>query len=190
MPGDGWQKAANLRLMFGWMFGHPGKKLVFMGGEFGQSREWNHDRSLDWHELGDPRHAGIARWFADVNNFYRSRPELWELDSSPDGFEWIDCSDRDAGVVSFIRRDREGRSVVFAANFTPVVRYGYRVGLPAGGRWDEALNSDAEIYGGSGVGNMGGVEAEEVPFHGQDFSAALTLPPLGIIILRAPALCL
>lgn len=115
---------------------------------------------------------------------------MWELDSSPDGFEWIDCSDRDAGVVSFIRRDREGRSVVFAANFTPVVRYGYRVGLPAGGRWDEALNSDAEIYGGSGVGNMGGVEAEEVPFHGQDFSAALTLPPLGIIILRAPALCL
>ena len=182
MPGDGWQKAANLRLMFGWMFCHPGKKLVFMGGEFGQSREWNHDRSLDWHELGDERHAGIARWFADLNNFYSGRPELWELDTSPDGFEWIDCSDRDAGVVSFIRRDKRGGALVFAANFTPVVRGGYRIGFPKGGRWREALNSDSSLYGGSGVGNLGSVDTEETGFHGQSFSAELTLPPLGCLI--------
>ena len=184
MPGDAWQKAANLRLAFGWMFCHPGKKLVFMGGEFGQSREWNHDQSLDWHELKDVRHAGIARWFADVCHFYREHSELWKLDTSPKGFEWIDCSDRDSSVVSFIRRDDKGNVIVLAANFTPVVRYGYRVGLPCGGTWREVLNSDAEIYGGSGVGNLGGVEAEETEFHGRPFSAELTLPPLGCIVLK------
>ena len=184
MPGDPWQKAANLRLAFGWMFCHPGKKLVFMGGEFGQSREWNHDQSLDWHELNDPRHAGIARWFADVCRFYRESPELWKLDASPKGFEWIDCSDRDSSVVSFIRRDGEGRTLALVANFTPVVRMGYRVGLPCGGGWREVLNSDAEVYGGSGVGNMGRVEAEAEEFHGRPYSAELTLPPLGCVVLK------
>lgn len=182
MPGDPWQKAANLRLMFGWMFCHPGKKLIFMGGEFGQSREWCHDYSLDWHQLKDESHIGIAKWFKDVCKFYRSRPELWELETSPAGFEWIDCSDRDASVVSFIRRDKQGNPVVLAANFTPVVREGYRIGLPVGGRWKEALNSDAPIYGGSGVGNLGGVQAEEIPFHGKKYSASLRLPPLGCVI--------
>lgn len=184
MPGDAWQKAANLRLAFGWMFCHPGKKLVFMGGEFGQSREWNHDQSLDWHELKDPRHAGIARWFADVCRFYRESPALWELDNSPKGFEWIDCSDRDSSVVSFIRRDGEGHTLALAANFTPVVRSGYRVGLPCGGAWLEVLNSDAEVYGGSGVGNMGRVETEEKEFHGRPYSAELTIPPLGCVVLK------
>ena len=184
MPGDPWQKAANLRLAFGWMFCHPGKKLVFMGGEFGQSREWNHDQSLDWHELNDPRHAGIARWFADVCRFYRESPELWKLDASPKGFEWIDCSDRDSSVVSFIRRDGEGRTLALVANFTPVVRTGYRVGLPCGGGWREVLNSDAEVYGGSGAGNMGRVEAEAEEFHGRPYSAELTLPPLGCVVLK------
>lgn len=184
MPGDARQKAANLRLAFGWMFCHPGKKLVFMGGEFGQSREWNHDQSLDWHLLNDPRHAGIARWFADVCRFYRDSPELWKLDASPKGFEWIDCSDRDSSVVSFIRRDGEGHLLVLVANFTPVMRVDYRIGLPTGGVWREALNSDAEIYGGSGVGNMGRVEAEKEEFHGRPYSAKLTIPPLGCIVLK------
>lgn len=184
MPGDPWQKAANLRLAFGWMFCHPGKKLIFMGDEFGQSREWNHDQSLDWHELADPRNAGIARWFADVCRFYRESPELWKLDASPKGFEWIDCSDRDSSVVSFIRRDGEGHILALVANFTPVVRMGYRVGLPLGGAWREVLNSDAEIYGGSGVGNMGRVEAEEEEFHGRPYSAELTIPPLGCVVLK------
>ena len=155
-----------------------------MGGEFGQSREWNHDQSLDWHELNDPRHAGIARWFADVCRFYRESPELWKLDASPKGFEWIDCSDRDSSVVSFIRRDGEGRTLALVANFTPVVRMGYRVGLPCGGGWREVLNSDAEVYGGSGVGNMGRVEAEAEEFHGRPYSAELTLPPLGCVVLK------
>lgn len=183
MPGDPWQKAANLRLMFGWMFGHPGKKLLFMGGEFGQSAEWNHDRSLDWHELNTPDHAGIAKWHSDVNNFYKRTPALWKLDTKADGFEWIDCSDRDAGVVSFIRRDGDGGEVVVAANFTPVTRTDYRIGMPQPGKWREALNSDAKEYGGSGAGNMGEVTAEEKPFHSQNFSAKLTLPPLGILFL-------
>lgn len=183
MPGDEWQKAANLRLALGWMLCHPGKKLLFMGGEFGQSREWCHDRALDWQQLGDARHAGIAKWFSDANNFYKAHAALWRFDQRPEGFEWIDCSDRDSGVVSFIRRgESEGELIVAAANFTPVVRVGYRIGLPRGGFWREALNSDAEIYGGSGCGNMGGVRAEKVPFHGRDYSAEMTLPPLGFLI--------
>ncbi|MDO5114876.1 MAG: 1,4-alpha-glucan branching protein GlgB [Synergistaceae bacterium] len=184
MPGDEWQKAANLRLALGWFFCHPGKKLIFMGGEFGQSREWNHDQSLDWHQLNEPRHAGIARWFADLGAYYRSRPQLWKLDCSDKGFSWIDCSDRDAGVVSFIRRDDNGRQLVLAANFTPVTRSGYRVGLSSGGRWREALNSDALIYGGSGVGNLGSVQAEEKGFHSRPYSAELTLPPLACLLLE------
>ena len=136
MPGDDWQKAANLRLALGWMLFHPGKKLLFMGGEFGQSREWCHDRGLDWHQLAEGLHAGIARWFADANNFYKNNEQFWQLDQSPKGFEWIDCSDRDAGVVSFIRRSADAdRPAVIAANFTPVTRCGYRIGLPLPGFW-------------------------------------------------------
>lgn len=183
MPGDDWQKAANLRLALGWMIFHPGKKLLFMGGEFGQSREWCHDRGLDWHQLADGLHAGIARWFADANNYYKNHAQFWQLDQDPEGFEWIDCSDRDAGVVSFIRRSADaGRPVVIAANFTPVLRCGYRIGLPLPGYWREALNSDASVYGGSGCGNMGGVTAEDMPFHGKDFSAEITLPPLSCTV--------
>ena len=183
-PGDDRQKAAGLRLTFGWMFGHPGKKLLFMGGEFGQSREWNHDRSLDWHELRDPLHAGIALWHRDLNSYYKKSSPLWELDSARNGFDWIDCSDRDAGVVSFLRRDQKGKCVAVVANFTPVVREGYRIGLPEPGLWHEALNSDAAIYGGSGTGNLGSVTAEAIPFHNQQFSAAMTLPPLGVLFLE------
>ena len=183
MPGDDWQKAANLRLALGWMLFHPGKKLLFMGGEFGQSREWCHDRGLDWHQLADGLHAGIARWFADANNYYKNHAQFWQLDQDPEGFEWIDCSDRDAGVVSFIRRSADaGRPVVIAANFTPVLRCGYRIGLSLPGYWREALNSDASVYGGSGCGNMGGVTAEDMPFHGKDFSAEITLPPLSCTV--------
>ncbi|MBR4400509.1 MAG: 1,4-alpha-glucan branching protein GlgB [Synergistes sp.] len=183
MPGDDWQKAANLRLALGWMLFHPGKKLLFMGGEFGQSREWCHDRGLDWHQLAEGLHAGIARWFADANNFYKNNEQFWQLDQSPEGFEWIDCSDRDAGVVSFIRRSADAdRPAVIAANFTPVTRCGYRIGLPLPGFWREVLNSDASVYGGSGCGNMGGVTAEDMPFHGKDFSAEITLPPLSCTV--------
>lgn len=182
MPGSTWQKAAGLRLMFGWMYMHPGKKLLFMGGEFGQSREWNHDISLDWHELEDPTHKGIAAWYSDLNNFYKTTPGLWELDSKPEGFQWIDCTDKDAGVVSFIRRDKAGNETVVAANFTPVPRTGYRLGFPDGGEWTERLNSDAAEYGGSGVGNLGRITAEKIPFHNRDFSAELSIPPLGCVI--------
>lgn len=181
MPGDAWQKAANLRLLFGWMFAHPGKKLLFMGGEFGQSREWNHDQSLDWHELADPLHGGAAKWLADLNNFYKNRPELWELDTSQEGFQWIDCADKDAGIVSFIRRDKAGNELVAAVNFTPVPRTGYRMGFPKPGLWKEALNSDASVYGGSGVGNMGAVTAQDIPFHNRDCSAEITVPPLACV---------
>ncbi len=181
MPGDAWQKAANLRLLFGWMFAHPGKKLLFMGGEFGQSREWNHDQSLDWHELADPLHGGAAKWLADLNNFYKSRPELWELDTSQEGFQWIDCADKDAGIVSFIRRDKAGNELVAAVNFTPVPRTGYRMGFPKPGLWKEALNSDASVYCGSGVGNMGAVTAQDIPFHNRDSSAEITVPPLACV---------
>ncbi|MDO4988664.1 MAG: 1,4-alpha-glucan branching protein GlgB [Synergistes sp.] len=182
MPGDNRQKAANLRLAFGWMFCHPGKKLIFMGGEFGQSREWCHDRSLDWHELSDDLHSEIAKWFSDICNFYRSHTELWQLDQDCRGFEWIDCSDRDASVASFIRRDKEGSTIAVAANFTPVPRIVYRIGLPESGIWYEALNSDAKDYGGTGIGNLGAVTAEAVKFHGREYSAQITLPPLAIVI--------
>lgn len=182
MPGDGWKKAAGLRLAFGWMYTHPGKKLLFMGGEFGQSREWDHDRALDWQELDDPLHAGIARWHSDLNKFYASEPALWELDTKQEGFQWIDCSDRDNGVVSFIRRDKNGGETVVVANFTPVSRLGYRLGFPKSGKWRERLNSDAKEYGGSGVGNLGQITTENTPYHNRDCSALISVPPLGCVI--------
>lgn len=187
MPGDDWQKAANLRLLLGWMTGHPGKKLLFMGGEFGQEHEWNHDSSLDWHILSDDYedgiHSGIQRWFHDVNNFYKTTPALWELDQDPRGFEWIDCGDAASSVVSFLRRAKDGSEVIFVGNFTPIKRECYRIGVPHGKKWREALNSDSALYGGSNCGNLGEITAEKVSFHGRPWSVSLTLPPLACLIL-------
>jgi 1,4-alpha-glucan branching enzyme len=182
MPGDRWQKFANLRLLFGYMWTHPGKKLVFMGGEIGQWREWHHERALDWELTHEADHAGLQHWVRDLNRLYSERPELHQLDFSQPGFEWIDSHDNDASVLTFLRKSADGSPVMVACNFTPVVRQGYRVGVPRGGAWLESLNSDAPFYGGSGVGNMGRVEAQDTPCHGRPHSLSLTLPPLGIVI--------
>jgi len=185
MPGDEWQKFANLRLLYGYMFGHPGKKLLFMGNEFGQWNEWNHDQSLDWHLLSFPNHAGLQRWVRDLNTFYRAEPALYELDSESAGFEWIDCNDSLGSIISFLRHSKEGRGdVLFVCNFTPVPRHDYRVGVPSEGVWREALNSNAPIYGGSGQGNYGGVEWSPVPMHGRPGSLNITVPPLATLIFR------
>ena len=188
MPGDPWQKVANLRLLFGYMYTHPGKKLLFMGGEFGQHREWNHDHSLDWHLLDEPLHGALQRWIRDLNRLYRTDPALFELDFDAKGFEWIDFHDADNSVISYLRKDKSGRQMLaVVCNFTPVPRHNYRVGVPAGGFWKEILNSDATEYGGSGQGNMGGVEASPVSFYGKfDYSLSVTLPPLGIVIFKQP----
>ncbi len=183
MPGDRWQRFANLRAYFGYMYGHPGKKLLFMGGEFAQEREWNHDRSLDWYLLGDGAHAGVQRLVADLNNTYRGLRALYELDAEPAGLEWI-VSDRGFSVVAFVRRARDWDDfVVVVSNFTPVVRHGYRLGVPAGGRYVEAINTDDERYGGSNVRN-GTLEARPGGEHDKPFSIELTLPPLATLILK------
>ncbi|HEX4327690.1 MAG TPA: 1,4-alpha-glucan branching protein GlgB [Burkholderiales bacterium] len=184
MPGDDWQKFANLRLLFGYMWGHPGKKLLFMGGEFGQRREWAHDGQLDWPALQDARHGGLRRWVSDLNRLYRAEPALYEVDFSESGFEWIDCQDTDASVISFMRRGRGGKAVLVVCNFTPVPRHNYAVGVPLAGRFRELLNSDAAIYGGSGMGNFGVVESGPVHAHGRPHSLTLTLPPLSIVLFR------
>jgi 1,4-alpha-glucan branching enzyme len=184
MPGDEWQLFANLRLLLGYMYAQPGKKLLFMGGEFGQQREWTHDHSLDWELLELPRHAGLHKWVADLNRCYRGNGALYEADSDPVGFQWIDCHDRDTSVISFLRLGRrDDMPVVVVGNFTPVVRSNYRVGVPRGGHWIEMLNSDAKEYGGSGVGNLGEVEAGPVSCHGRRYSLCLTLPPLSMLFL-------
>ncbi|MDR7435714.1 MAG: 1,4-alpha-glucan branching protein GlgB [Armatimonadota bacterium] len=188
MPGDEWQKCANLRLLFGYMVAQPGKKLLFMGGEFGQWREWQHDEGLEWHLLARSLHAQVQRWVADLNRLYRNEPALHELDCDPSGFEWIDCTDADHSIVSFLRKAHStGDLLLIVCNFTPVPRHGYRVGVPRGGYWREILNSDAEIYGGTNQGNLGGREADPIPFHGRPYSLALTLPPLGCLFLKSPA---
>jgi 1,4-alpha-glucan branching enzyme len=185
MPGDDWQKFANLRLLFGYMFAQPGKKLLFMGGEFGQYREWSHDRSLDWHLLEGPLHRGLSYWMKQLNRVYRSEPALHWFDNDPQGFEWVDCNDAPASVVSLLRKGTNGRdSVLVVCNFTPVSRVGYLVGVPTDGYWKELLNSDAREYGGSGVGNMGGTEALPFGSHGRPYSLRLTLPPLGAVFLK------
>jgi 1,4-alpha-glucan branching enzyme len=185
MPGDDWQKFANLRLLYGYMFGHPGKKLLFMGSEFGQWNEWNHDTSLDWHLLQYAPHVGLRRWVRDLNTFYRAEPALYEVDSEPSGFEWIDCDDSQNSVVSFLRwPSAHERPVLFACNFTPVPRQNYRIGVPFPGYWKEELNSDAPIYGGSGQGNLGGIEATPIPMHGRPHSLNVTLPPLATVVFR------
>ena len=186
MPGDDWQKFANLRLLFGYMYGQPGKKLLFMGGEFGQWSEWYHEASLDWHLLDFPPHAGLARWVADLNRVYRQEPALFSRDFSSRGFEWIDCNDWEQSVITFLRKGREGEMMLVACNFTPVPRYHYRVGAPQGGFWQEVLNSDAYDYGGSGHGNWGGAEAVSVACHGRPYSLHLTLPPLGVVFFKGP----
>jgi 1,4-alpha-glucan branching enzyme len=183
MPGDEWQQFASLRLLFGYMWTHPGKKLLFMGGEFGQKREWQHDESLEWHVLKYPLHSGVQRWVRDLNRVYRETPALYELDFSEAGFSWIDCDDADVSVISFLRRDRSGGVALVACNFTPVPRERYRIGVPHGGRWRERLNSDAADYGGSGQGNLGALDAAQIPAHGHGFSLHLRLPPLGVVIL-------
>ena len=184
MPGDEWQQFANLRLLFGYMWGHPGKKLLFMGGEFGQKREWQHDSSLEWHVLQYPLHAGVQRWVRDLNRFYRETPALHQLDFSHYGFEWVEAGDTSNSVIAFLRRDRAGHSVLVVCNFTPVVRHNYRVGVPTGGTWRECLNSDAAEYGGSGLGNSGSVQAHEPGSHGRAHCIELNVPPLGVLMLK------
>ena len=181
MPGDAWQRHANLRLLYGLMVGHPGKQLLFMGAEIGQEREWTHAESLDWHLLDGSLHAGLRSWVRDLHRFYRAEPALYELDAEPSGFEWIECHDEASSVLSFLRRSRGGEPVVVVCNFTPVARHDYRVGVPAGGGWRERLNSDASRYGGRNLGNGGHVVAPEAPAHGRPFSLRLTVPPLGVL---------
>jgi 1,4-alpha-glucan branching enzyme len=184
MPGDEWRQFANLRLLYGHMWGHPGKKLLFMGGEFGQRREWNHDAALDWGLLEDPRHAALLRWVEDLNRFYRDTPALHEIDFDGAGFEWVDANDSEASVVSYLRKGRSGPPVLVVANFTPVPRDNYLVGVPAPGRWTERLNSDAPLYGGSGIGNLGGVHSVPIAVHGRFHALNLRLPPLGVLFLQ------
>jgi 1,4-alpha-glucan branching enzyme len=188
MPGDDWQKFANLRLLYGYMYTQPGKKLLFMGGEFGQWREWHHDESLDWHLGQYAPHAGLQRWVEDLNRLYRSEPSLHELDTHPTGFEWIDCNDAPASVVSCLRKGRSTDDLMLVVcNFTPIPRLNYRVGAPRGGFWQEMCNSDAQDYGGSGYGNIGGVEATPIPCHGRPYSLNLTLPPLSVVFFKHEA---
>jgi 1,4-alpha-glucan branching enzyme len=189
MAGDDWQRFAHLRLLLGYQFAQPGKKLLFMGGEFGQWREWNHDAALDWHLLEDPRHEGVQRWVEDLNRLYREEPAMHELDADPAGFEWIDPNDAEASVVSFLRKARSVDDLLLVVcNFTPVPRPNYLVGVPQGGHWREVLNGDAELYGGSGQGNVGGVEAVPVPAHGRPRAINLMLPPLGCLFLKSEGL--
>jgi 1,4-alpha-glucan branching enzyme len=184
MPGDRWQKLANLRALYGYMWSHPGKKLLFMGQEFAQEAEWSHDRSLDWHLLERPEHAGIQSLVRDLNRAYKAEPALWEMDYDGTGFWWIEANAADDNVFAFARRTRDSeRVVVVAMNLSPSPRHNYRLGLPRSGRWTERLNTDAEYYGGSNQGNLGGVESEGVGWHGQPFSAELTLPPLAVLWL-------
>ena len=184
MPGDPWQRRANLRALYGYMWAHPGKKLLFMGGELGQEHEWSSDGSLDWHLLERAEHAGIQELVRDLNLRYRDEPALWEVDFEPSGFRWLEANDADANVIAFARFAAEStRTLVCICNFSPVSRPRYRVGLPRGGRWLELLNTDDERYGGGGVSNSGELAAEQKPWHEQPFSVELTLPPLGVLWL-------
>ncbi len=185
MAGDEWQKFANLRLLFGYMFTQPAKKLMFMGDEFGQWSEWNHDGSIDWHVLKYAFHKGAQRWVRDLNSFYRNQPALYETDFFPDGWRWIDADDSDNSVLTFMRFRKDGTApLVMACNFTPVPRPGYRVGVPHEGHWNEVLNSNAAIYGGTDQGNFGGRETEPIPCHGHEQSLLLDLPPLAMVVFK------
>ena len=184
MPGDRWQKFANLRAYYAFMYTMPGKKLLFMGNEFAQGREWNHDASLDWHLAGEPLHAGVQNLVRDLNHLYRDTRALYERDCEGEGFSWIDCNDSEASVISYLRRGGDPQDVVaVVCNFTPVVRRSYRIGVPRAGRYREILNTDSAHYGGSNVGNSGGVETQDVAAHGMAQSLSLSLPPLGVLVL-------
>jgi 1,4-alpha-glucan branching enzyme len=184
MPGDEWQQFANLRALYGHMWAHPGKQLLFMGGELGQGTEWSEAASLDWYVLDYPLHEGLRCCVADLNRAYREEPALWEVDFRPSGFQWLVGDARDDNVLAYARFSAdESRVLACVVNFSPVVRHGWRVPLPRGGSWREVVNTDATGYGGSGVGNLGVIEAEAEPLHGRPFSAAMTLPPLAALWL-------
>jgi 1,4-alpha-glucan branching enzyme len=185
MPGDAWQKFSNLRAYLGFMWTHPGKKLLFMGCEIAQQREWNHDAQVDWDALDAPAHRGVQALVRDLNRVYAAERALHARDFSPDGFRWIIGDDRAQSVYAYLREAESAAPVLVVCNFTPVPRDGYRIGVPVGGYWRELLNSDAAVYGGSGMGNGGGRMAEEVASHGEPASLLLTLPPLAVIVLRA-----
>jgi 1,4-alpha-glucan branching enzyme len=185
MPGDMWQKFANLRALYGFMYGHPGKKLLFMGGEIGQWDEWNVDKSLDWHLLEYEPHKGLQRLVKDLNRIYRSEPSLYEVDFDYRGFEWIDFHDVEGSVLSFLRRGKDQDDfTVFVCNFTPVPRTKYRLGVPAPGVYREILNSDSSLYWGSNMGNAGEVSADPIPFQLRTYSINVTLPPLSVLIFK------
>ena len=185
MPGDDWQKFANLRLLLGYMYAQPGKKLLFMGGEFGQWREWGHDEALEWNLLQFSPHSGLQKWVSDLNRIYRSEPALYQAEFDSAGFEWIDCSDVEHSTISLIRKGRSSDDVVaVVCNFTPETYFDHKVGVPNPGFWKELLNSDAREYGGSGQGNLGGVKAAPIPLHGRPYSLTITLPPLACVFLK------
>jgi 1,4-alpha-glucan branching enzyme len=186
MPGDQWQRFANLRAYFAFMWTHPGKKLLFMGGEFATEREWNHDSSLDWDSTWNPLHAGVQLVVRDLNWLYRSTPALHSLDCEGGGFAWIDVANNAESIISYLRRGKQaGQLAVIVCNFTPVPRHDYRIGVPLPGWYAEQINTDAVEYGGSGVGNAGGVDAEPYQMHGHPFSLRLHLPPLAVLIFTA-----
>jgi 1,4-alpha-glucan branching enzyme len=184
MPGDRWQQLANVRSYLAYMWAHPGKQLLFMGQEFAQSAEWNEGKSLDWWLLDHPEHQGVAQCMRDLNHVYRDNEALWSLDHDPAGFQWIDANDAQGNVFSWIRRGADDSVIAVVVNFSPMVHEGYRIGLPHAGSWTELVNTDAQLYGGSGVGNFGGVVADEAPSHGLPASAALRVPPLGALYLK------
>ncbi|HEX5611253.1 MAG TPA: 1,4-alpha-glucan branching protein GlgB [Burkholderiales bacterium] len=189
MPGNTWQQSANLRTLYGYLWGHPGKKLLFMGGEFAQRREWTHEDALEWWVCDKEEHGGVLRWVSELNRVYRAEPALHQVDFSPAGFEWVEANDSDNSVLSFLRKPRSAgaATLLVVCNFTPIARQNYVVGVPSGGFWREVLNSDAREYGGSGWGNFGGVRASPIGAHGQPCSLVLTLPPLSALFLRAEA---
>jgi 1,4-alpha-glucan branching enzyme len=185
MPGDDWQKFANLRLLYGLMYGFPGKKLLFMGCEFAQRNEWNHEQSLDWHLTQFLPHAGMQKWISDLNEVYRKESALHQVDFHYSGFEWIDFHDKASSVITFIRKSNDEKdNIIVACNFTPVPRYNYRIGVPEKGMYGEILNSDSSYYNGSNVGNSGVIETESISQHGRENSLVLTLPPLGMIFIK------
>jgi len=185
MSGDTWQKFANNRLLFSYMIAQPGKKLIFMGAEFGQWREWRHDDSLDWHLLDQPSHRGLLDCLGDLNRIYAQEPAMHELDADPAGYEWVDAGDSEGSTYSFLRKGRSsGDQILVVINATPIVRREYRVGVPVGGWWQEIFNSDSEHYGGSGVGNAGGKQADEQPYHGRTHSLSIDLPPLAALFFK------
>jgi 1,4-alpha-glucan branching enzyme len=185
LPGDDPERFAGLRALLGYLYGHPGKKLLFMGAEFGQWAEWDHDKSLDWHLLEFAPHRGVRDWLRDLNHLYRAQPALYERDFSRDGFEWIDCHDWEQSLISFIRIGKGGEDMVLVVcNFTPVLRENYQLGVPRKGWWQELLNSDAEIYGGQGFGNAGGVQSVPLPAQGRYHSVMLRIPPLSVLFFK------